>query len=370
MFWHCEAWNSVRLSHLAEQQILQCQQLPLPTQRTGIFLSTNEQTNKFVLSHQQILNGGRPQPLPSHDCTFIRQIQHTMVDIIKARNQTDPSDPPDDFDPSPFPHNQPVTANSETCQAPSQPGNEPDGEVSAARLSKPTHSPEGLLLSTSNRPGSSKYQFVTCSAKTKTFYVCIPYKGKRHCWGSFISDIDAAKRVKQFYDELDQGIEPPTRGEKRTIAFHQDLDAKLRILNATALSEKRHEVYDTENPTCCHCSKTVHTYHALKFAAQQCHVLTTSVDRKGSATRGKKVSEFRTTILQHEIDKHNLIAIRNKQHFVSSIDPPTCKHCLQTVTRSYIKRWMVRNCPCAPGPATLFDSKQITKRITGKQPAT
>lgn len=98
-------------------------------------------------------------------------------------------------------------------------------------------------------------------------------------------------------------------------------------------------------------------------------VLTTSVDKKGSATRGQKVSEYRTAILQREIDKHNLVAIRKSQHFISSIDPPTCKYCLQTVPRSNIKRWMVRNCACAPDPNTLIDGAKITKHITGKQPA-
>ena len=370
LFWHWEAWNSIRCSHLTEQQIRQCQQLPLPTQRAGIFISTNEQSNQFVLSHQQILNGNRPLSLPLHDCTFIQQIQHTMVDIIKARNQTDPSDPPDDFDFSPFLPNRPVPASSEPCQAPSQPGDvEFDDKATAAKLNKPTHSPEGFLLSTSTRPGSSKYQFVAYNAKTSKFRVCIPYQGKRHCWGPFDSDIEAAKRVKQFYEELDQGIQPPTRGEKRTIAFHNDLDVKLRKLNATAFSEKRHEVYDTENPTCCHCNKSVHTYHALKFATQLCHMLTNSVDKQGSATRGRKLSEHRTAILQKEIDKHNLVAIRRCQHFISSIDPPTCKHCLQTVSRNYIKRWMVRQCACAPDPNAIIDGANITKRLTGKQPA-
>ena len=170
MFWHCEAWNGVRRSHLADQRLFQCQQLPLPTQRTGIFLSTNAQSNQFVLSHQQILNGSHPHSLPSHDCTFIQQIQRTMVDIIEARNQTDPSDPPDDFDPSPFLLNRPVPANSAPCQAFSQPGNfGPDSKVSAARPSKPkpTHSPEGLLLSTSNRTWFFKISICSIQRQNK-----------------------------------------------------------------------------------------------------------------------------------------------------------------------------------------------------------
>ena len=68
-------------------------------------------------------------------------------------------------------------------------------------------------------------------------------------------------------------------------------------------------------------------------------------------------------------DKRNLVAIRKSQHVVSSIDPPTCKYCLQTVPRSNIKRWMARNCACAPDPSTLVDGAKITKRITGKQSA-
>ena len=199
MFWHCEAWNGVRRSHLADQQLFQCQQLPVPTQRTGIFLSTNAQSNQFVLSHQQILNGSHPHSLPSHDCTFIQQIQHTMVDIIKARNQTDPSDPPDDFDPFPFLPNRPVPANSAPCQAFSQPGNfGPDSKVSAARPSKPTHSPEGLSLYTSNRRGSSKYQFVAYNAKTKKLMYALPIKA-RDIAGVFLTPISKLQRKSNSF---------------------------------------------------------------------------------------------------------------------------------------------------------------------------
>lgn len=281
LFWFCPAWDNIRRTHLSNQQILQCQQLPLPIQRSGNFLTTVTQTNQFVLSHQQVVAEVRPDPMLPHDCTFIQEVQQIMVDIIKARNQTDASDPPDDFDPSPFIPNQPAPAACAPVGTPSPTDNpETNNTVSKASISKPTHSPEGFVLSTSIRPGSSKCQLVTYNTKQQTFRVCIPYQGKRHCWGPFQSDVDAARRVKKFFDELDQGIEPPTRGEKRTSAFRQDLEAKLSQLNVAALSEKRREVFDTQKPTCRHCRKSVHTYHALKFAAQPCHILTKAVDKK------------------------------------------------------------------------------------------
>ena len=186
--------------------------------------------------------------------------------------------------------------------------------------------------------------------------------------GPFESDIDAAKRVKQFFDELDQGVAPPTRGEKRTMAFHQDLETKLSELNLSAKIVKRHEVYSTENPSCLHCKKSVHTYHALKFAVQQCPALTSEVDRRGSATRAQKVSEYRTAILQKEINKHSLSAIQKGQHFVSSLNPFKCKYCQQSVQRSYVKKWMVRKCCSAPDPDASPDTR-IKKRLIGKQPA-
>ena len=89
------------MNRLTQNQIDQCLRLPLCTQRTGLFLQTPEQLQQMVDNHARVLNGHDTEtPLPHH-CNFACDIQHTMVDIIKARNEAIIPDPPDDFDYSP-----------------------------------------------------------------------------------------------------------------------------------------------------------------------------------------------------------------------------------------------------------------------------
>lgn len=83
--------------------------------------------------------------------------------------------------------------------------------------------------------------------------------------------------------------------------FHFNFDQQLQQLNLTARDEKLHHVVDTHNQTCSFCNKSMRTYHAIKFARQQCPSISHQVDKKGSATRAKKLSETRTAALQEKM---------------------------------------------------------------------
>ena len=160
------------------------------------------------------------------------------------------------------------------------------------------------------------------SKRLRSIMQLFPHNGKRHSFGPFDTEIQAAERVREFLQNTEQTSSVPTRGEKRTEMFHFNLNQQLQHLNTTAKDEKRHCVVDTHSPTCSFCQKSVHTYHAIKFAQQLCPSLTHQVDKKGSATRAQKLSETRTAVLQSKIDSHNCSAISKKQHFISSLFPP------------------------------------------------
>ena len=54
LFWQCPHWNTIRQSRLSVQQITECQQLPLCTQRSGLFLTTANQFQQLFRSHDRI----------------------------------------------------------------------------------------------------------------------------------------------------------------------------------------------------------------------------------------------------------------------------------------------------------------------------
>lgn len=295
-----------------------------------------------------------------------------MIEIIKARNNAEPVQCPDDFDPSPFqPHNSTRDHSSSKHDKADSPSRDSTFAVVSAPppVSKPTHSSEGFLLSTSARPGGSRFQHVQVVPKTQKFCAIIPHNGKRHSYGPFSSELEAAAKVKEFFDNLQQGQKVPTRGEKRTDMFHQQLTSQLNALNKTAKNDNRHFVENSQNPTCCFCHQTVHTYHALKFAQKLCPSLTSLVDKKGSATRAQKLSQTRTAALEEHIKTHNLTATSKKQNYILSYQPPKCKFCLQTVCRGYLRQWMVKQCPHAPDNVFVkpVENPKPSRRITGKQ---
>ena len=85
-------------------------------------------------------------------------LPHMMIDILKSRNSDEGVDPPEDFDPSSY---QPVEPTPEVGTLSQPDESKADHKYGKTKMAKPTHSPEGFLLSTSTRPGSSKFQFVT-----------------------------------------------------------------------------------------------------------------------------------------------------------------------------------------------------------------
>ena len=372
LFWKCPRWKDIRKQYLDDSQLHQCLELPLCTQLTGCFLITPPQVQRMFVNHHRILNNSEPFSSLPHSCVFAQQMQRCMIAIIKARNDSTTTSPPNGFDPSPYiriqlpPGNMPQQ-DQQTTDLPAN--NNPSSDSTNNPNCKPTHSPEGYLLSTSTRPGTSKFQHVQYVPKTKKFRAVIPYNGRRHSFGPYQTEHEAAARIKQFFEEIEQGKSLPTRGEKRTSMFHHQLEQQLHDLNQNAQSEKRHFVENTQQPTCRFCQKTVHTYHAVKFAQKLCPNLTSQVDKKGSATRAQKLSQTRTAALQQFIDQHNLTAVSKKQHFIQSIQPPKCKYCNQQVARSYLKQLMIKQCPEVPD---LFAYETVanpppSRRLRGKQ---
>lgn len=291
-------------------------------------------------------------------------MQRTMVEIIKACNIATPTDPPDDFDPSPFLRpSKPDTLHEQNANNKQGQANQPD----TIPKSRPTHSPDGLLYSTSTRPGASQYQHVQYNMKTNNYKAIVPHQGKRHSFGPFKTDIEAAIKVWEFLQRIQAGEALPTRGEKRTEKFHHQLADTLNQMNSTAESEKRHFVIDTENPMCKFCKQKVHTYHAITFAERPCNALTDMVDKKGSTTRAAKLSEARTAELQRVIDEHNRTARAKRMHYISQLNPPTCSQCSKTVTRAYLKKWMIKDCPEAQPENHTDQPPPHRKRLHGKQ---
>ena len=100
------------------------------------------------------------------------------------------------------------------------------------------HDDNGFLLSTSARPGGSKFQYV--QKKNDIYRAVIPFQGKRHSFGPYSSEILAAEKVKQFFEQAQKGSAAMTRGQKRTEKFDHDLRSQIETLNQTAKLEQRH----------------------------------------------------------------------------------------------------------------------------------
>ena len=101
-----------------------------------------------------------------------------MVAIVKARNAAEEEPAPDNFDPKPFtptPKKKKVKQEQLAVDA-SNPADD-DGAKPSPQLvpgqeqvaPRATHDDEGLLLSTSLRPGGSKYQYVQFQEKASRF---------------------------------------------------------------------------------------------------------------------------------------------------------------------------------------------------------
>ena len=210
-----------------------------------------------------------------------------------------------------------------------------------------THDDEGLLLSTSLRPGGSKYQYVQFQEKASRYKAIVPHNGKRHSLGLFGSDLEAARAVKLFLESLESGDAPLSRGQKRTHRFNTDLDAKLLALNKTSQKEARHHVASAEDPTCKWCGKSVHRFYALKFAESLCPELSSKVDKRGSLTRANNLSKTRSLTLQHDVDLHNKQAVANEMHVITNIDNPSCRRCKASTTKKNLRRWMIQHCPAS-----------------------
>ena len=310
----------------------------------------------------------KPPDLPPSPCTFAASIHRMMVAIIRARNDADEEPMPDDFDPKPF---TPRPKMEKSKEKPSATGasTPPDdsGKPSSSRptLAQPqavpraTHNEEGLLLSSSLRPGGSQFQYVQFQEKASKYKAIVPHNGKRHSLGPGVygSDIDAARAVKQFLESLETGAAPMSRGEKRTHRFNTDLDAKLAALNLSSQKEARHHVASADDPTCKWCGKTVHRFYALKFAESLCPELSSSVDKRGSLTRAGNLSKTRTQTLQNDVEVHNKQATANGMHVVTNIDNPSCKKCKASTTKKNLRRWMIQRCP-ATKPSRTKSSSQ------------
>ena len=89
-----------------------------------------------------------------------------------------------------------------------------------------THDDDGFLLSTSARPGGSKYQYVRMV--NNSYKVVIPFDGKRHSFGPFLTEADGAQKVKSFLEQVKQGTAALTRGQKRTAKFRSGPSRAIR----------------------------------------------------------------------------------------------------------------------------------------------
>ena len=312
LFWKCPHWQQIRLTYLTEQQLRTCLDLPPCTQRTGIFPLTPEQADAMVQIHSNCQLQFKPESLPASPCEFAANIHRVMVAIVRARKEAEEQPVPDDFDPKPF---TPARKKSKTATKPSphiagDDGNDDNKSPPQSALNnppqvKPTHDEEGLLLSTSMRPGGSKFQYVQFKEKEGKFKAVVPHQAKRHTVGLFDSDVSAARAVKAFLDALEHGHAPMSRGEKRTAQFNAELNAKLTALNMRAREERRHHVKSAEEPTCKWCGKSVHRFYAQTFAESLCPTLSPSVDKSGSLTRAQNLSKTSTQALKRDVETHN-----------------------------------------------------------------
>ena len=360
LFWGCPMWESIRLQFLSEQQLLIIPTLPISVRRCGVFPLTNDQIRFIISSHEQLAYISRDWPVDAN--CFAHQLQLTMIHIIKARNATEPLVKPDGFqwfDPRPA-----VAKRQQDAQ------NELNKPI-VSRDSTPevlTHDDDGFLLSTSARPGGSKYQYVRMV--NNSYKVVIPFDGKRHSFGPFLTEADAAQKVKSFLEQVKQGTAALTRGQKRTAKFDRAVQEQIDKLNSTARDENRHHLKIGDTIQCNFCDTTVHKYHAIKFAQRLCHKLTTLVDRKGSHTRAQTLSKTRQGIASSQVQNHSQIAKENNLHFLIQVEfSPECQFCGKTFKKSDLKTTMGQRCPYNHDVPTTSTKATPSRRIRGKQPA-
>ena len=358
LFWSCPRWASIRAEFLTPHQLLSIHELPISIRRCGVYPLSDAQINYIRDSHANLQF--QPKDWPVEPCVFAQPLQLAMIHIVKARNVAEPLDMPDGFqwfDPRP--------AVAQRQQ------DDPKSSKSAATALPAvisTHDENGFLLSTSARPGGSKYQYVR---KVKDVYrVVLPVDGKRHNFGPYHSESAAAEKVKQFLAQVKEGTAALTRGQKRTEKFDTSLQEQLETLNRTAELEKRHLVTFEAKVKCVFCETSVHKYHAIKFANRLCHKLTDLVDRKGSHTRAQTSSNTRKGVFSSQVQNHNLMAVENFLHFLINADTnPECRYCGKIFKKSQIKTAMGQRCPFQHSVDTTAPNPPVRRRLVGKQPA-
>ena len=205
LYWRCERWSEHRSKYLSPQQLSLVPGFPISVRRAGIFPFAATQLDVIFQDHGN-LSGSSQLQWPLHTCTFPSQLQLAMIAVIHARNKTKPDEPPADFIPPPMP---PKVNGSNNDDPPSDTRQKPSDRPV---VHKPTHDEHGLLLSTSNRPGGSKYQHV--QSIRVAYRAVIPYQGRRNSFGPFFNEIDAAKKVKEIFEQIQDGSAATTRGKK------------------------------------------------------------------------------------------------------------------------------------------------------------
>ena len=305
----------------------------------------------------QLLYSSRDWPVDAN--CFAHQLQLTMAHIIKARNATEPLVKPDGFqwfDPRPAVAKRPQDAQNES--------NKPI----VSRDSTPDVFTHTDFFSTSARPGGSKYQYVR--KVNNSFKVVIPFDGKHHSFGPFLTEADAAQKVKSFLEQVKRGTAALTRGQKRTEKFDRALQEQIDKLNSTARGENRHHLKIGDTIQCSFCDTTLHKYHAIKFAQRLCHKLTTLVDRKGSHTRAQTLSKTRQGIASSQVQNHNQIAKETNLHFLIQVEfSPKCQFCGKIFKKSDLKTAMGQRCPYTHDVPTTSTKATPRRRLRGKQPA-
>ena len=154
VFWQCPQWQHLRDAHLPGQLLQTALQLPSCTLRTGLFLLTEQQSSHIVQQHED------PTLLrdwPAHNYIHALEMHKMMVDIIKARNNTNAADAPDDFDPDVYKKIPKTKLKTDHNHQPDPPRQPP---TAAPDHKNPQTDDNGLLLSTSLRPGGSRFQHV------------------------------------------------------------------------------------------------------------------------------------------------------------------------------------------------------------------
>ena len=336
VFWQCPQWQHFRDEHLPGQLSQAAMQLPSCTLRTGLFLITEQQASHMVQQHE---DPTQLRSWPAHHFAHASEMHKMMVDIIKARNNTSATDAPDDFDPDVYKKTPKSKREPDQNREQDLPKRPP---TAAPDHNNPRTDADGLLLSTSLRPGGSRYQYV--QLKKDVYRAVIPRGSKRHSIGPFKTAEEAARAVKDFLERWDSGDAPVTRGSKREEKHSNHSQTELNKLNKTAKSEGRHQILDVNTPTCSLCNKSVQRYHILTFVARQCNSISDKADAAGSITRATTLSNTRQAALDSDIRNHNRSARADGKHFIINFSNPTCKWCDKQVARSKARYFMKQHC--------------------------